>query len=259
MTPPRTKKRIRVGLWLVVIASLVLLRYRGRVAWVLSLHEWLAERGVPAWARNLDNDVLLLAFGVLLWASMRRGSGGRSGGLLEDIGLRRGVARGCVIGLVISLPMLLLGAVTGGVTFTGAMVRIVGTGPFVEEWFFRGVLVLALVRLVGGRFWPTAIAGGVLFGLVHVQWTAAGFAQGWPHMLFTTAGGIWYAWLAREWGRNLWVVVVAHASMNLSSPWYGADNGMSLAIGTGATIVLGTVMTIRPAWLGMGWARSLRR
>jgi membrane protease YdiL (CAAX protease family) len=135
------------------------------------------------------------------------------------------------------------------------MVRIVATAPFVEEWFFRGVLVLAFVRLAGVSFWPTAIASGVLFGAVHVQWTADGFAQGWPHGLFTTAGGIWYAWLAREWGRNLWVVIVAHGLMNLASPWYGADNAIWHEIGRAATIALGTVMTIRPDWLGMSWAR----
>ncbi len=107
------------------------------------------------------------------------------------------VDAGCIVGLVI----VLLGAVTGGaISFEWPMVRIDVTGPFVEEWFFRGVL--AFVRLAGVSFWPTAIMSGVLFGMVHVQWTGDGFAQGWPHGLLTTAGGIWFAWLAREWGCN---------------------------------------------------------
>jgi membrane protease YdiL (CAAX protease family) len=152
--------------------------------------------------------------------------------------------------------MLLLGAATGGaIAFEWPMVRVNATGPFAEEWFFRGALVLAFVRLAGVSFWPTAIVSGVLFGAVHVQWTGDGFAQGWPHGLVTTAGGIWYAWLAREWGRNLWVVIVAHALMNLVSPWYGTGNATWHAIGRGATIALGTTMTIRPAWLRMSWAR----
>ena len=110
------------------------------------------------------------------------------------------------------------------------------------------------MRLAGVSFWRTAIASGLLFGAVHVQWTADGLARGWPHGLVTLAGGIWYAWLARAWGRNLWVVVVAHALMNLSSPWYGGG-GLWLEVGRAATIALGTVMTIRPDWLRMDWAR----
>jgi membrane protease YdiL (CAAX protease family) len=244
------------SIWLAVIGALVFVRYRGRIPLVRSFHEWMAESGVADWARNLDVDVLLLVFGVVLWAWMKRGSGGRSAGLLQDIGLGGGAARGCIVGLVIGLPMLLLGPLTGGaIVFEWPMVRIVGTGPFTEEWFFRGVLVLAFVRLAGVSFWPTAIASGVLFGAVHVPWTGDGLARGWPHLLATTAGGIWYPWLAREWGRNLWVVIVAHALMNLASPWYGTGNGAWFEIGRGATIALGTIMTIRPDWLRMSWAR----
>jgi membrane protease YdiL (CAAX protease family) len=187
---------------------------------------------------------------------MKRGRGGHSAGLLGDLGLGGPVACGCIVGLVIALPMLLLAAVTGGdIAFEWPMVRGVATGPFAEEWFFRGVLVLAFVRLAGVSFWPTAIVSGVLFGLVHVQWTGDGFAQGWPKGLFTTVGGIWFAWLAREWGRNLWVVIVAHGLMNLASLWYGTDNAIWHVIGSGTSIALGTVMTIRPAWLRMSWAR----
>ncbi len=255
--PPGKTRLFAASIWLAVIGTLVLLRYRGRIGLVRSFHEWLAESGAPDWVRNSDNDVLFVVFGVGLWAWMRRGSGERSAGLLGDLGLGGGVARGCIVGLVIGLPGLLVGAVTGGaIAFEWPMVRVVATAPFAEEWFFRGVLVLAFVRLAGVSFWPTAIMSGVLFGAVHVNpWTVDGFAQGWPHGLLTMAGGIWYAWLAREWGRNLWVVIVAHALMNLSSSWYGTGNAAWLEIGRGATIALGTVMTIRPDWLLMSWAR----
>ncbi|MHC4341962.1 MAG: lysostaphin resistance A-like protein [Planctomycetota bacterium] len=255
-SPPRKTGLFVASIWLAVIGALVLLRYRGRIGLFRSFHEWLAESGVADWVRNSDNELLFVVFGVGLWAWMKRGSGGRSAGLLGDLGLGGPVARGCIVGLVIGLPYLLLGAVTGGaIAFEWPMVRVYATGPFAEEWFFRGVLVLAFVRLAGVSFWPTAIVSGALFGAVHVQWTADGFAQGWPHGLVTTAGGIWYAWLAREWGRNLWVVIVAHALMNLASPWYGTGNAAWHEIGRGATIALGTIMTIRPAWLGMSWAR----
>ena len=256
--PPPGKTRLFVAsIWLAAIGVLVLLRYRDRIGLVRSFHVWMAESGVADWVRDSDNDVLWVVFGVGLWAWMKRGSGGLSAGLLGDLGLGGGVARGCIVGLVIGLPMLLLGAVMGGaIAFEWPMVRIYVTGPFTEEWFYRGVLVLAFVRLAGVSFWPTAIVSGVLFGAVHVNpWTGDGFAQGWPHGLLTTAGGIWFAWLAREWGCNLWVVIVAHGLMNLSSPWYGADNAVWHEIGRAATIALGTVMTIRPDWLRMSWAR----
>jgi membrane protease YdiL (CAAX protease family) len=255
--PSPGKTRLFVAsIWLAAIGSLVLRRYRGNIGLFRSFHKWMAESGAADWVRNSDNDVLFVVFGVGLWAWMKRGSGGRSAGLLGDLGLGGGVARGCIVGLVIGLPMLLLGAVTGGaIAFEWPMVRIDVTGPLAEEWFFRGVLVLAFVRLVGVSFWPTAIASGVLFGLVHVQWTGDGFAQGWPHGLFTTAGGIWFAWVAREWGCNLWVVIVAHGLMNMASPWYGTDNAIWHVIGHGTSVALGTVMTIRPDWLRMSWAR----
>jgi membrane protease YdiL (CAAX protease family) len=254
--PPGKTRLFAASIWLATISVLVLLRYRGRIGLVRSFHEWLAESGAADWVRNSDNDVLFVAFGVGIWAWMKRGSRGRSAGLLGDVGLHGGVARGCIVGLLIGLPMLLLGAVTGGaIAFEWPMVRIVATAPFAEEWFFRGMLVLAFVRLAGVSFWPTAIASGVLFGAVHVRWTGDGLAHGWPHGLVTTAGGIWYAWIAREWGRNLWVVIVLHGLMNLASPWYGPGNAAWLEIGRGLTIALGTIMTIRPAWLRMGWAR----
>ncbi len=255
--PPPGKTRLFVaGIWLAVIGALVFLRYRGDIGLFKSFHKWMADSGAADWVRNLDSEVLLVVFGVGLWAWMKRGREGHSAGLLRDLGLGGAVGNGCFVGLVIALPMLLLGAVTGGdIAFKWPMVRIYVTGPFAEEWFCRGVLVLAFVRLAGVSFWPTAIVSGVLFGLMHVQWTADGFAQGWPHGLFTTAGGIWFAWLAREWGRNLWLVIVAHGLMNMASPWYGADNATWHVIGHGTSVALGTVMTIRPDWLRMSWAR----
>ena len=254
--PPGKTRLIAASVWLASTGALVLLRYRGGIGLFRSFHEWSAESGVADWVRNSDNDVLLVVFGAGLWAWMRRGVGQRSSGLLGDLGLG-GVARGSTIGLIIGLPMLILGAVTGGViAFEWPMVRIVVTGPIAEEWFFRGVLVLAFVRLTGVSFWLAAIVSGVLFGAVHVQWTGEGIARGWPHGLVTTAGGIWFPWLAREWGRNLWVVIIAHALMNMASPWYGAGNATWHEVGRCATIALGTVVTIRPSWLRMSWARS---
>ncbi len=227
-TPPGKTRMFAASIWLASIGALVLIRYRGRIGLFRSFHEWMAESGAADWVRNADSEVLLVVFGVGLWAWMKRGSGGHSAGLLGDLGLGGGVARGCIVGLVIALPMLLLAAVTGGaIAFEWPMVRGVATGPFAEEWFCRGVLVLAFVRLAGVSFWPTAIVSGVLFGLMHVQWTGDGFAHGWPKGLFTTVGGIWYAWLARvgtqlmgrhrrAWPHEPGLAVVRHRQRDLA-------------------------------------------
>jgi len=165
---------------------------------------------------------------------------------------------------VICLPMLVLGATMGEVRVEPRMVRVAVVGPFVEEWFFRGVLVLAMVRLTGVSFWKAAIVSGVLFGAVHVNpWSADGLATQWPHLLVTGAGGVWFAWLALSWGRNLWLVATAHALMNLVAPWYVGDTGtvgshLAFEVARALTITLGTTMTIHPRWFRMEWALGAR-
>lgn len=238
--------------WIVVIATLVFLRYRGKIGWYLRLHAWADESGVPSFVPNLDNDILLVLLGLAIWATCARVGHGRSKGLLDDMGLRRGLGRGVVVGVVMCIPMLVLGAIVGTVRFEPSMLRIALVAPFAEEWFFRAVVVLAMVRLMGTSFWLAAIVGGVLFGAVHVAWSAQGLADGWLRFLVTGVGGVWYAWLAREWGRNLWVVIVAHALMNLGAAWHGTDaHPLSFEFGRAATIALGTIMTIRPRWFGL--------
>jgi len=257
----RPRGRWTAVAWIAAAGTLVLLRYRGRIGLVRELHAWVARRGVPDWARQLDGDLLLVAAGAACWMLMRRSGGGASRGLRSDLGAGRGLARGAAVGLVIAAPFLLLGALAGGAVAAGpALLRYAVVAPFAEEWFFRGVLVLGCTRLCATRFWPTAVASGVLFGLGHVSWTPAGLAGGWPTVLVTGAGGVWYAWLARSWSRNLFVAATTHGLMNLAWSWYagtgGAAGGPWLAeAGRVATIALGTVLTLRPGWFRMGWAR----
>jgi membrane protease YdiL (CAAX protease family) len=257
----RHQRLAAAAVWLGAISVLVLLRYRGRI-WIFdSLHRWLAEQGAADWVRQMDNEVLLILAGVGLWMLMRRTGRGRAQGLLSDLGMDQGMVRGCLLGLVICSPMLVLGAVCGrGASFDWHMIRVAVVGPLAEEWFFRGVLVLCFARLVGSRFWPTAVVSALLFGLAHVPWTRGGLAGGWQIILVTGGGGVWYAWLARQWSRNLFVVITAHGLMNLAWPWYGGSSGavgstILAEIGRGATIALGTVLTARPEWFRMGWAR----
>lgn len=266
-TTKRAASKSRNGdliVWLLAIAVLALIRYRSELGAYKSFHVWLDGLGVPGWVRNSDTDVLMVLLGVVVWFVMRSIGRSKTKGLLCDIGLRRGLMKGIVVGGIICIPILALGVVRGlmldGVTFfEPKMIRIGFSGPLAEEWFFRGVLVLAMVRIVGVRFWTAAIVGAVLFGLVHVPWTAEGLARGWPALLVTGAGGVWFAWVANQWSRNLYVAITMHMLMNLAAPWYGgtdhAIGNLYFESGRVATITLGTVLTINPRLLRMSWAK----
>ncbi len=250
--------------WAVAAACLALLRYRGDIDVYRRLHVWAAESGLPGWARNLDNEILFVGMGVAIWALMRRLARGQrpSLGLLDDFGLHQGLVRGVAAGVAICLPMLVLGAVTGEARFESRMIRVAIIGPFAEEWFFRAVLVLAMMRLMGVSFLAAAIVGSLMFGAVHVNpWSVDGFSSQWWKLLVTGVGALWFAWMACSWGRNLWLVVTAHALMNLAGTWYGDRTGAAGAnvmfeVGRGLTIALGTIMTIEPRWFGMTWAKE---
>ncbi len=123
--PPGKTRLFAASIWLAAIGALVFIRYRGRIGLYYSFHKWMAESGAAHWVRISDTEVLWVVFGVGLWAWMKSWSGGRSAGLLGDLGLGGGVAPGCIVGLVIGLPMLLLGAVTGGdIAIEWRMVRV---------------------------------------------------------------------------------------------------------------------------------------
>jgi membrane protease YdiL (CAAX protease family) len=265
--PAKENRNGALIVWFLAIALLALIRYRSQPGAYKSFHVWMDGLGVPAWVRNSDTEVIMVLMGVALWILMRSMDRDKTKGLLSDIGLRCGLLKGIVVGGVFCIPIVALGVGCGlmrdGVTFfEPKMIRIGFTGPFAEEWFFRGVLVLAMVRIVGVKFWTAAIVSGVLFGLVHVQWSAEGLARGWPALLVTGAGGVWFAWLANRWSRNLYVPITMHMLMNLVAPWYG-DTDMAMGslyfeVGRAATITLGTVLTIHPGLLRMSWAKDGR-
>ena len=253
--------------WTCAIAMLVFLRYRGEIGLYQEFHKWMAEQGVAHWVRNMDSELLLILLGLVLCLLMRAVGKGKTQGFLSDLGLHRGLVKGATVGLVICTPILALGIVRGFMLddvpfFDFEMIHLGLTAPFAEELLFRGVLVLAIVRLVGTRFWTAAVVGALLFGAMHLQWTVEGVRGGWPIVLVTGAGGVWYAWLARQWSRNLFVPIIVHMLMNLAAPWYGGtENAMGdpfFETGRAATIALGTIMTINPALFKMTWARHER-
>ena len=236
----------------------------------MDLHRWLDGLGVPGWVRNIDSDLLLIGLGVVIWFLVRRlhprataGENGRTI-ILADFGLTAsGFARGLGLGVAFGLPMLVIGvayaAITGNWPTATLSELIPGLviAPINEEFFYRGVLVITLWRCGLARFWTLAIVGGLLFGSAHIDWTLDGLTSGWGTLLVTGAGGVWFAWLARQWGQrlqgpwqaNLWVPMTLHAMMN--GAWLlfeGTDNavgGLWPNVARGATIAISAIVTIR--------------
>ncbi len=81
---------------------------------------------------------------------------------------------------------------------------------FGEEFVYRGYLLTRIARALGGA--PRAWVGGltvtsILFGVGHAY-------QGWSGMITAGLGGFVFGLLYLATGRNLWVAVIAHGTMD---------------------------------------------
>jgi uncharacterized protein len=244
----------RFGGLVFALAVLVFTRVRGSVGPWIALHRWLDEQGVPSWLRNLDAPLLMFLAAVLAaaWTAPPpfRGLGWR-------VPPKRAFA-GVLFGLAASVPML-VGCAIGGVpsvpadlSAVVAAARGVLVAPIVEETFFRGLFVAVAVRTCGFGFWPAAVVSSFLFGSIHVPWNASLGAQHLGAFVLTGVGGLWYAWLLRAHDWNLWVPVALHAGMNGAWALFAVGGGAAGGgawpnIGRAATVVVGTVVTVRLA------------
>ncbi len=98
-----------------------------------------------------------------------------------------------------NLPMLLL-----------ALAGVYVVSSFGEEAIYRGFLMTRIAEMGGaGKWaWRAAVAvSAVVFGLIHFGWGLAGIVQ-------TTFMGLALAVAYLIVGRNLWVLVLAHAYMD---------------------------------------------
>ncbi len=133
-----------------------------------------------------------------------------------------------------NLPMLL-------VVMPGAMI----TGGFMEEFMYRGLIIDRLARLFGGGrsgLLFAALLNGLPFGLIHFEWGLGG-------MLLTTVMGSVLGLMYLATGRNLWPLIVAHATLDAVlilmlysgfSPWLpAATRSSSLSRAFGSAIVAG--------------------
>jgi hypothetical protein len=102
--------------------------------------------------------------------------------------------------IVGNLPVFLVSAL-------GAML----TGGFIEEVIYRGLLMHRLERVIGPRRHAgaaAAVLSGCIFGLTHFEWGLGG-------MLATAVMGTTLGLLFLATRRNLWPLIVAHASLDL--------------------------------------------
>lgn len=237
-------KRRAVVAFAVGLLVLVATRLRGHVEVWVELHRWLA-RDVHMLAALAVGPVILTVCALLL-ARFAAGAGNTR----RALGLDAPALRGLLLGVLIGLPMLLQAPFSAnGMSLSVEDVHAIVTAPIAEEVFFRGLLVLVPVGVGGLRFWPLAIAAGLVFGSVHVPWDDRFGAGHLPQFAATAAGGVWYAWLVRRFGLGLWVTIALHATMNAAWALFdvggGAAGTATANVGRVLTIVLGTVLALR--------------
>lgn len=229
----------------IAIAALAFVLARRHLEVYVALHRWLDAQGVPTAVRNLDHWVWI-ALGVCCAASVAYGRGGVRRGL----GLDGDILVALRFAALATAPMLLQALLSGQEPHADlGLVAGVVLAPLLEELLFRAVLVGIPTRCGGVPFWPCAVAAGLLFGAMHVPWTASFTAGHVGVLAATTAGGVWYAWLLRVFAWNVWTTILLHAGMNGVWMVFGladdAAGGLWPNVGRGATIVVGTILALR--------------
>lgn len=175
---------------------------------------------------------ILLAL-ALVWATQRKlGRGFSELGLSRPhswprtVGLGIGVAvlSQVVVGTALTLIQPLLGgelpdvsrfdSVRGNLpTMVGTVLAVWITSAFPEEVIWRGFLITRIAGLAGGSrpAWIVALLlSSAHFGMIHSY-------QGVSGMVGTGLAGLLYGVAFLVLGRNLWIVIVAHASSHLLS------------------------------------------
>src|SRR6266850_8247893 len=168
----------------------------------------------------------LVVLGVAsLW---RRGEGARAVGLARPdwgrtvlVGIVAGfgyqgfslyVAEPAIARVTGKLPdVSLFAPLAGNVHFLLISLAVAWTlAAFGEEFVYRGYLLTRIARALGGapRAWVGALTfTSILFGVGHAY-------QGWSGMITAGLGGFVFGLLYLATGRNLWVAVIAHGTMD---------------------------------------------
>lgn len=120
--------------------------------------------------------------------------------------------------------------------------------PFLEELFYRGLAVGALMRLAGWRLLPAVLVPATFFGAVHA-YQGVSLEEIAGAVAITAAGGLLFGWLFWRWRWNLWPAVLLHIGLNMIWMVFALGEtavGGWLGNGLRAAVVLGAVaLTLR--------------
>ena len=169
--------------------------------------------------------------------------------ILSSMGIQKGFFKGLGFAFFCTLPMLIgyasVGELNEEFSFRNIYYMVL-LAPLAEELFYRGFLFGQLYRFGGWGFIPAGLFSALIFGGMHLyQANDLGSAIG--VFAMTGMGGMWFAWLYIEWGRNLWVSIFLHLFMNCYWGMFGiaedAAGGFYANLFRAATIILTIVAT----------------
>ncbi len=169
--------------------------------------------------------------------------------ILSSMGIDKGFFKGLGFAFFCTLPMLIGYATVGEINEEFSFKNIyymVLLAPLAEELFYRGFLFGQLYRFGGWGFIPAGLLSAFIFGGMHL-YQANDWSSAIGVFAMTGMGGMWFAWLYIEWGRNLWVSIFLHLFMNCYWGIFGiaenATGGFYANVFRTATIVLTIVAT----------------
>ena len=168
----------------------------------------------------------------------------------KSMGIDKGFLKGLGVAFLFTLPMLIGFAYFGEwnteLTFRKFYWGVI-LAALAEELFYRGFLFGQLYRFGGWGFIPAGLLSALIFGSMHL-YQANDWLSAFGIFAITGMGGMWFAWLYIEWGKNLWLSVFLHFFMNCYWVIFGmADNaagGFYANVFRTITITLTIVVTI---------------
>jgi uncharacterized protein len=209
----------------------------------------------PPFGLAITRTTLVALFDVALLLGAVRLAGVRPGPAWGSVGLSGAPVRGPLLAaLAIFAPATVIAHVlAGGVAPIELQSFAWGAigAPVSEEILYRGLALGVMVRICGLPFWPSLFAPALIFGLAHL-WQGETLADTLGVVAITGIGGLFFGWLWRAWGWNLWPPILAHAGLNalwslydLGSNAVGGLEGNLLRIGVIIGWIVATLLFVR--------------
>ena len=177
----------------------------------------------------------------------------------EAVGLGKPWRASALMGACLFIPVALLCLVLVGVADDARWDSNLFLGlyaPLIEEITYRGLATGVLILIAGWRFWSAALLPAAVFGLAHFS-QGSGWEEVAGIVAITALGGLFFSWLYRRFGDNLWPAFILHAGMNLVwNTFHLGDNALGGMLGNGQRIAV-VVGAILFALKGREWLRRV--